>query len=317
MFEDIGAEVNDLFANYNYSKELVVRTVNESGQVVTSTGTLTQNGPRLKIEGGMSENGDSTNNSSSLLTLKKFGIDSEGRVTGELSMKTSNQASLYINAEDERQEPGRPIKSYGTIGALYRTPTFTLDSNIDIVNGPTTRSSCFYHNKHWNIKFGSEIQLNTHFDDKYSYGTQQGVNGSGGSKDRGPGLELENFNLGMAFHGKTYIISARTNDRMGSISFGYHHQVSPKIAIGSIVNYGLTSNAQNLCMGAKIQLDNSNTFKIKVTSAADMSGMLEHKLNDWSTMTVCAKTNLHQSGTANQKFGFGIVFDASNLNAYP
>lgn len=167
MFEDIGAEVNDLFAGYNFTKELVVSTTNESGQVVTGTGNLTASGPRLKIEAGMSENFDSnTAEDSSLFTLKKVGIDSEGRITGELNMRTSGKASLYINAEDERQEPGRPMKSYGTIGAIYKTPLFTMDSNVDIVNGPTTRSSCFYHNKHWNIKVGSEIQLNTHFDEK-------------------------------------------------------------------------------------------------------------------------------------------------------
>ena len=188
MFEDIGSEVSELFSEYNYSKELKVSTKNESGYVVTGTGNLASSGPKLNVEAGMDDKSDAN----SLFKLNKVGIDSDGKVTGELTMRTSDKTKLYINAEDERQEPGRPIKSFGSIGANYSTSAFTLDTNVDIVNGPTSHSSCFYHNKHWNIKVGSEIQINTHFDDKRS----------GDGKENGPDVELENFNLGFAFHAK-------------------------------------------------------------------------------------------------------------------
>ena len=302
MFDSIGKEVADLFADYNFSRSLKVSSENEAGTVVTATGDLLASGPRLKVEAGTKESsewGSSDSSLASFVSLKNMSIDSEGKVSGELNMRTSNVTQLYINAEDERQEPGKPIKSFGTIGAKYSTPSFIMDTNVDIVNGPTSRSSCFYYNNHWNIKVGSEIQVNTHFDD---------------NKDRdrdgnGPGVELENFNLGISFQGKSYTISARTYDRMGSISFGYFHQVSKKVTLGTMVNYGLTSNAQNLCMGTKIILDDANVVKLKINSGADLSGYLKHKLNSWASVDISAKVNLHQTIAANQKFGVGLTFD--------
>ena len=307
MFDSIGKEVTDLFADYNFSRSLKVSSVNDAGTVVTGTGDLLASGPRLKVEAGTKDahadtddNDSNVNAAASFLSLQNVSIDSEGKVSGELKMRTSNVTQLYINAEDERQEPGKPIKSFGTIGARYSTPSFTMDTNVDIVNGPTSRSSCFYYNNHWNIKAGSELQVNTHFDDNKDSRDKDG---------KGPGIELENFNLGISFQGKSYTISARTYDRMGSISFGYLHQVSKNVTLGTMVNYGLTSNAQNLCMGTKIVLDDANVVKLKVNSGADLSGYLQHKLNKWASIDISAKVNLHQTIATNQKFGVGLTFD--------
>jgi hypothetical protein len=302
--------------------------------VVTSTGSLTAGGPRLRLEAGQESvskgTGEDNKNDNNKKTFKlnKIAFDSEGKVYGEMTMYTSKNSKLYVCAEDERQEPGRPIKSFGTIGSNFSTTNLTIDTSVDIVNGPTSRSWIYYHYQPWNLKIGSEIQINSHFDDAKdanfkksnsistnagsginSNGSQQVTGNGNGNSNGGNLMEIENFNVGMAFSGKSYTFSAKTNDKCGSISFGYHHQINPFVAIGTIVNYGLTSNAQNLLMGCKINLDKNNIIKMKMNSAGEVSGTLNHRLNSFSTFDISAKANLHQTTSTSQKIGIGFAFD--------
>jgi len=298
MYEEIDVELMELFGGYNFTKSLQVSSINEGGTIVTGQCKLDVGGPRFSIEAGQKQVplADTT----STFTLNKVSITNEGRISGELSMKTSDVSRLYVCAEDERQEPGRPIKSFGTIGATYTTPSFSLDTNVDIVNGPTSRCSFLYNYKPWNVKIGTEVQINTHLDDNKAHGAQGG------------GIELENFNIGAAYQGPSYTISARTSERMSSLSFGYFHQLSKRVAMGTLVNYGLNSNLQSLSMGTSFAIDANNSAKLKINSAADLSGQLKHQLNSWAHLEVHAKLNLHQTGGSNQKIGFGLVFDAES-----
>jgi len=298
MYEEIDEEIMELFGGYNFSKSLQVSSMNEGGTIVTGQCKIDVGGPRFSVEAGQKQ--VPLAETTSTFTLNKVSINNEGRISGELSMKTSDVSRLYVCAEDERQEPGRPIKSFGTIGAEYTTPSFSLDTNVDIVNGPTSRCSFLYNYKPWNVKIGTEVQINTHLDDNKARGT------------RGGSLELENFNIGAAYQGPSYTISAKTSDRMSSLSFGYFHQVSQRVALGTLVNYGLNSNLQSLSMGTSFSIDDDNSAKLKINSAADLSGQLRHRINKWARLDIHAKLNLHQAGVSNQKIGFGLVFDAES-----
>lgn len=295
MYEDIDIEVMELFGGYNFSKSLSVSTINEGGTIVKGECKLDVVNPRFSIEAGQKQLPLADQKSS--FTLNKLGITNEGRISGELSMKTSDVSRLYICAEDERQEPGRPIKSFGTIGAAYTASALSLDTNVDIVNGPTSRCSFLYHYKPWHLKIAGEIQINTHLDDNKLR------NNSGG-------MELENFNLGTAYHGPSYTVSMRTSDRMSCLNFGYFLRWSPRVALGTLVNYSLNSNMQNLSMGTSFVIDENNSAKLKINSAADLSGQIRHKLNSWAHVDLAAKLNLQQTASSSQQIGIGLVFDA-------
>ena len=300
FFEDVDKKITDLFnEGFNYYKSLNISSLNESGTIVSGQGILGYGTPRFNIKAGQADGVKST----SVFTLNHVSIDNNGRVSGDLSMKTSDVSSLYIRVEDERSEPGRPLNSSGTIGAAYTSERFAFDTNVDIVNGPTSRSSLIFNYLPWNLKVGGEIKVNTHVDSK-------GRSSAGGAAS---GMELEDFNIAAVYQGKSHLFTARTKDRMGTIDLGYYHSITPKVATAALVNHTFNDNTQQLSMGAEIELDADNNVKMLINSSSELSGSLRHKLNNWAHLNICAQVNLHQTAEAKQKFGIGITFDGAGL----
>jgi hypothetical protein len=66
---------------------------------------------------------------------------------------------LYCNAEDGRQEPGKPLRSFGILGMnfLSQNGNIAVQGDVDVVNGPTFYGSSMmkYNNC---FKFGLEVR---------------------------------------------------------------------------------------------------------------------------------------------------------------
>ena len=81
-----------------------------TGTVVTSKGNLPAGGPRLRVEAGQKDNEDGNEGGGGgggggggkMFKLNKIAFDSEGKVYGEMTMKTSKNSKLYFCAEDGR-----------------------------------------------------------------------------------------------------------------------------------------------------------------------------------------------------------------------
>ena len=149
MFDEIGQDIEALFDGFEFSNTLRCSSVNNVGIRVTAEGILSTS------ENNVSSLSMSQEKPRGSLVVENLSITNEGRVSGEFSIKSSEASKLYLSAQDERSEPGRSIKSSGKIGAEYRSQTLSIDTSIDVINGPTGRATFLYDYKPWNIKFAA------------------------------------------------------------------------------------------------------------------------------------------------------------------
>jgi hypothetical protein len=98
-----------------------------------------------------------------ILSLDKLRVKSDGRLLAEVSLKTSSLSKFTMSAEDGRQEPGKPIQSFGKLGIEFTLPNISIDADVDVVNGPLLRTSALY--KYGRYKFGGEALVNSHIED--------------------------------------------------------------------------------------------------------------------------------------------------------
>ncbi len=295
MFDEIGKDIEALFEGFEFSNTLRCSTLNKSGIRVTAEGLLSATGSNVS---SLSIGQEKSQGS---LTVENLSMTNEGRVSGEFSMKSSSFSKLYLSAQDERSEPGRSIKSSGKIGAEYRSEILSIDTSIDVVNGPTGRATFLYAYRPWNIKFGANVQLNSHWDE---------VGGKGGKGNAGgQGVEVEDINFGLAYVTPGYQFHAKTSDYVASITLGYLHNVSPKMGFGAIIDYGFNTNSQNLVICGSYELDEATKAKAKISSSAQMAGTLEHKLNKNTTLRLSSGIDL-KDAMIPAKFGIGLVFDS-------
>lgn len=290
MFDEIGKDIDELFSGYEFSNSLRCSTVNESGVRVTGEGLLSGvTRPVSSLSMGQEKSQGS-------LTVDNLSITNEGRVSGEFSMRSGAASKLYLSVQDERSEPGRSIKSSGKIGVEYRSEVISIDTSIDVINGPTGRTTFLYAYKPWNIKFGANVQLNSHWDEIES-------------KEKLKELEVEDINFGLAYVTPDFQFYARTSDYVASTTLGYLHKVSSKILFGAMIDYRFNTNSQNLVICGSYELDDATKAKAKISSSAQMAGTLEHKLHKNITMNISSGVDIRDAMIP-AKFGLGLVFDA-------
>jgi|TARA_A100001015_G_scaffold317721_1_gene435421 hypothetical protein len=296
MFDEIGQDIEALFEGFEFSNTLRCSTVNNSGVRVTAEGILSSSDKNVSsLSMGQKKSPGS-------LVVENISITNEGRVSGEFSVKFSGVSKLYLSAQDERSEPGRSIKSSGKIGAEYRSEILSMDTSIDVINGPTGRATFLYAYRPWNIKFGANVQLNSHWD-------ELGNGKRGKVRGGGQGVEVEDINFGLAYVTPGYQFHAKTSNYVASITLGYLHNVSAKMGFGAIIDYGFNTNSQNLVICGSYTLDEATHAKAKISSSAQMAGTLEHKLNKNVTLRLSSGVDM-KDAMIPAKFGIGLVFDA-------
>jgi len=169
------------------------------------------------------------NKPGSIISLDKLRIKSDGKLLTEISLKTSSFSKIVMNAEDGRQEPGKPIRSFGKLGFELNLPSWSIDADVDVVNGPLLYSSILY--KYDNFKFGGETLINTHLE------------------DNSRPTEIMDINAGFSYACKDWLLVAKTTNVFENIRLSYLHNISPKLILATQVNYDLKSNSQKLAIG--------------------------------------------------------------------
>ena len=221
MFSDIGKAGKDLLEDdYFYTQRLKIKTTNESKLSWLTDGELSSKGVNASI---------SASRLGSNMSLDKFRVNNDGRVLFEASLHTNDVARFRVSGEDGRQEPGKPLLGFGKLGFELRTPSVSGTADIDVVNGPIVRSSLVYSYK--SLSIGAEAAVNTRLEEK----------------DTAP--ELTEMNVGVAYRGPDWNLSARSLDSFGALRMTYMHSISPGHAVSSKLNYRLKGNGQKLSVG--------------------------------------------------------------------
>jgi hypothetical protein len=186
-------------------------------------------------EGRMSNKGTAGNMTASLpnptgLSLENLRMKTDGRILAEASVQVNEAVKLLVSAEDGRQEPGKPLHSFGKIGVEYSHPMLGVTTDVDVVNGPTLRASALL--RRYAMRLGCEVQYNSHLEDK----------------ELSP--EVVDFNFGISYKGKDWSAFAKTTELLSSIRGGYLHKVSDKVSAAASFDYRLKTNYQKLTVGS-------------------------------------------------------------------
>ena len=291
MFDEVGGDIDALFGGYEFTRSLVCSSFNKDL------------GLRVKGEGALNTSSSLTSSISlsrakegSNFSIENLSLTNEGRISGEFSIITSATSKLYLCAQDERSEPGRNIKSSGKIGAEYRTDLCCIDTSVDVVNGPTGSSTFLYKYLPWNIQFGANLRANSHWDDS--------------SKGKALPPEIEDINFCLAYVAPNYQLHAKTSNYVNTVALGYLHQLSPKLLYGAIVDYSFHVNSQNLAVGASYKFDENLSVKGKLSSSAQLAGLMTHKINESVKITLAGGVDLRDS-LIPAKVGLGLEFDSA------
>jgi len=284
MFSDLGKASKELLENdYFYCQKLKVKTTNASLLSWFTEGEL----------GGKGAVASTTVTcKGSSLSLDKLRVKSDGRVLMEASLLTSNHTKFTMCAEDGRQEPGKPLQSFGKLGCEFKIPGAahggTVASDIDVVNGPIFRSS-FLYNYSPAVKLGGEVVVNTRLEEKDA-------------------PELMDVNVGASYDGPGWNLTGKTMDSLGTLRLAYTHAVSPKLTLASQLDYRIKGSSQKLSVGSRYLLDES-VIKTKIDSNAILAGSFTHPLSKFFKMTLCAEVDIKDWAADSHKFGVGLTFE--------
>jgi hypothetical protein len=260
----------------------------------------------VDVEGELSDRGSSSivsfqyKRPSAMIDLEKLSVSNEGRVMGEVSMKTSAFSKLYLSAQDERSEPGKSLNSSAKVGAVYAGNTCEMDANIDVVNGPTGRFSMVF-SPYKNFLMGTYIQVNAHWDDPRK-------NEDGSSKSM---IEMEDMSLGMIYDNPSsgVHVFGKSYNKAQVLCFGHIHHWTEKTQFGIMVDYSLRSNNQVLTMASCTQVDDATEARIRINSKADVNATIKHKFSTNFVMSATLALNIQDNISAAQKVGIGLTLE--------
>jgi hypothetical protein len=209
--------------DYFFNPRLKIKTTNASQLTWVTEGELNSKGASASI---------SAIKKGPTLSLDKLRVKSDGRVLAEASLKTNQYTKFTVSAEDGRQEPGKPLQSFGKLGYELATSRLFVTGDVDVVNGPIVRTSMNY-NYSSSVSAGGEVLVNTHFEEK------------------GQSPQIADVNAGIAYKGPDWSLTARTFELFGNLRVYYLHNVSPKLTVGSQLDYRLKSNSQKFSIGGR------------------------------------------------------------------
>ena len=248
---------------YFFAKSIFVRTVNESGIEVTTEGELGSKGATGSL---------SISRLGNPISFDNLRIRSDGRVLLEGSLVTSNITKLTVAAEDGRQEPGKPVQSFGKLGCEINVPNskFGAIFDVDVVNGPLFSTSILTSPTS-NVYLGMEAVVNSHFEDK------------------GRSVELIDCNIGMQYVGPQWTASARSYDSFNTLKLAYIHSPSNNFTFGSHIDYRKKTNTQKLSLAADVKLSDATRIKGKIDTSSVVAASFKHKLSPALSLLLCAE----------------------------
>lgn len=285
MFKDIGKDADRLLEDgYSYVNKLEIKTTNKSNVVIVGEGEIATNGKGVQSSIAASYVGNS-------FILDKLRVKSDGRILMEAALRTSSISKFTVSAEDGRQEPGKPLQSFGKLGCELLFPKVSLTADIDVINGPLIKTTTLYKYND-NISFGGEAIINSHLEDKGLY------------------PEISNFNIGFTYKGPDWIIGTKTNDLLSTIRVSYLHNMSSNLCAASRLDYSLKSNYQKLTFGGKMVLDEKSSVKAKIDSNALIAASYQQQLSKICKMSVNAEVDAYGWTSDSHKFGINLQFDS-------
>ena len=160
-------------------------------------------------------------------------------------MQLAPSWKLTVSAEDSRQEPGKPLHSFGKLGIIYKDPMITFSSNVDVVNGPKLQAALI--GRYGLLTIGTQATCNAHFDDK----TVGNLSGTAGLAAGSP--EIVDLSLNGSLCGTGWLACFKTIDYMKLARLAYIQRINPSLSVGAQVDYGIKVNTQKFLIGTKLK----------------------------------------------------------------
>ena len=233
--EEFGSALRKLIEDdYSFTNKFSMSTTNPMGIEVSTEGELSEKGPLGSITATCK---------GPILSLDNLSIHSNGKLNAKASLKTNAVSTFFVSAGDERIEPGKSLQSFGKLGAVFATPSYYVNADVDVVNGPLLHASASYLYKKWRL--GGETVINTHLEKNYHVDEKD--------KSSSAAKFISDLNLGVAYTEPAWSMTVKTIDLLSCLRISYLHTISPKLSVGTQLDYKLKANAQKIILGSEFK----------------------------------------------------------------
>jgi len=276
-FKDLSKSTNDLLNNdYNFDRKFKLKTKTANGVEFTTEGSLI---PNKATSGKLSAKFKPFEG----ISVVKLCVTTQGRFQVEATLENAFEgASFTVAAED-----GANKAPQGNVSMKYGSDSFTFNSSVDIVDGPTLYGAGSFGYE--GFVLGGEMKYNTQFDDK----------------DAAP--SLKDYNAGLAYKGPDYIVSLTTKKKVSEYNLGVHHKVNSDVEVASNFTLNPSSGNKLLTLGGTYTIDKETKFVGKVDSNGVVSTNFIQILRPAVKLIASAQVDAKNLESNSHKFGLQLV----------
>jgi len=174
-YKDVAKSANDLLnSDYKFVKSLKLKSKSSNGFDFTC---------ESKLGAAVSSSLSTKFSPAANVTVDKLQVNTDGRVVVESSLKNAVKGMTFKFAAEDGSSKGASGKEYTPQGSLsvdYCADKVTVNSKLDVVNGPTLSVSAL--TGHGGFVFGGTMTYNTQFDADGKSGAVTNYGGAVGYK---------------------------------------------------------------------------------------------------------------------------------------
>lgn len=276
-FKDVSKSANDLLTKeYCFDRKFKLQTKTANGVQFTTEGTLI---PNKATSGKLTAKFKPFEG----ISVDKLCVTTAGRFQLEATLENALEgASFTVNAED-----GANKAPAGAVSMKYANDSFTLNSSVDIVDGPTLYSAGTFGFE--GFVLGGEVKYNTQFDDK----------------DAVP--SLKDYNAALAYTGPDYTVSLNTKKKASEYNLAVHHAVSKDVQVASTFSLAPSSGNKLLTLGGIYTIDRDTKFTGKVDSNGLVSSNFIQTVRPAVKLIASAQVDAKNLESNSHKFGLQLV----------
>jgi len=281
-YKDVAKSANDLLnSDYKFVKSLKLKSKSSNGFDFTC---------ESKLGAAVSSSLSTKFSPAANVTVDKLQVNTDGRVVVESSLKNAVKGMTFKFAAEDGSSKGASGKEYTPQGSLsvdYCADKVTVNSKLDVVNGPTLSVSAL--TGHGGFVFGGTMTYNTQFD----------ADGKSGA--------VTNYGGAVGYKTSDFTGSLLASKKCSVFDLSLFHAVNRDVKIGAITSYAKKSGATSLTLGGSYALDNQTELQGKLGSCGNLSLNWIQQLSPKVQLTTSASVDVVNIASDTHKFGLGLV----------
>lgn len=276
-YGDLIKDASDLLSKkYKFDKKVKITTKSADGVKFTSEGKLKSKGFDATVKAEFAKDS---------FKVDKIELASAGTLVAEFKLAgLTDGLDLTFKAHESLRTAG--TLSYGKLGATYKADSLRVDTEVDLINGPTVDASAVFG--YQNVSVGATATFNA------------------GAKEN----QLSGYGVGLAYAGAGFSVGARTLNKFGNVEAGLIHAVNSNTKVAATAAFALPSGKGETAPWTVAVGGSHGAVQAKIDTSGKVSANYETKLNSCATLTFAAAVDATNLGSDKHSLGFGLAFSA-------